>query len=53
MSRIRKCYNANCECNLNGGYCEADEVIIGSGGVCETFCPRIEDVSAEEEDDHA
>ena len=42
MSRVRKCYNENCECNIDGAYCEADEIVISDYGVCESYCPKIE-----------
>ena len=42
MATVRKCYQENCECNVDGIYCDACEVIIGDGGVCETYCPKIE-----------
>lgn len=37
MSRIGKCYNADCECNLNGGYdCgEKIELYDAYMGACE------------------
>lgn len=38
MSRIGKCYNENCEYNIDGVYCDAYEVILSEDGVCETYC---------------
>ena len=37
MSAVRKCYNANCENNYMGGYCECSEITIDENGCC-TSC---------------
>jgi hypothetical protein len=37
MSAVRKCYNANCENNYMGGYCECSEIMIDENGCC-TSC---------------
>lgn len=42
MAKVRNCYNESCECNVNGAYCEADEVFIGDDGMCWTYYPKIE-----------
>jgi hypothetical protein len=42
MPCIRRCRNENCECNVDGIYCDAIEVELNEDGVCETFCPKPE-----------
>jgi hypothetical protein len=36
MPSIRRCRNENCECNVDGSYCDAIEVELNEDGVCET-----------------
>jgi hypothetical protein len=48
MARVRKCYNENCECNIDGAYCDSCEIIISDGGVCESYCPKIEEDNEED-----
>lgn len=50
MSVVRKCHNKSCECNIDGAYCDACEITIGEGGVCESFYPRIETQDKENEE---
>lgn len=40
MADIRKCYNAECEFNVEGIYCDACEIIISDCGMCDSFYPR-------------
>ena len=42
MPCIRRCRNENCECNVDGCYCDAVEVELNEDGVCETFYPKLE-----------
>ena len=49
MANVRKCYNESCECNVYGTYCDASEIVIGDGGVCETCYPK-SDLSENEEE---
>jgi hypothetical protein len=49
MAAVKKCYNENCECNVDGAYCDACEVTIGDDGMCETYFPKIK---ANTEDDN-
>ena len=42
MATIRKCYNETCECNVEGAYCDACEIIISDSGMCESYYPRAE-----------
>ena len=42
MPSIRRCRNEDCECNVDGIYCDAIEVELNEDGVCETFCPKLE-----------
>ena len=37
MSAVRKCYNANCENNYMGGYCECSEITIDENGCCTSY----------------
>ena len=43
MANVRKCYNESCECNVYGAYCDATEIVISDGGVCETYYPKSEE----------
>lgn len=38
MAVVRKCYNKDCECNIDGAYCGADEIIISEDGACDSCC---------------
>ena len=40
MADVRKCYNAECEFNVEGIYCDACEIIISDCGMCDSFYPR-------------
>lgn len=40
MSRVRKCYNADCENNYNGAYCEGCEITVDENGCCTNFFPK-------------
>ena len=40
MANIRRCYNENCECNIDGCYCDGVDIVIGSDGYCEDFVPK-------------
>jgi hypothetical protein len=42
MATVRKCYQGDCECNVDGCYCDAYEVIIGTNGDCLTYCQKSE-----------
>lgn len=42
MATVKKCYQVSCECNVDGAYCDACEVVISVDGVCETYWPKIE-----------
>ena len=48
MSRVRKCYNESCECNVDGAYCDACEITISEYGVCESYCPKLEEKNDKE-----
>lgn len=43
MATVRKCYQEDCECNIDGAYCDACEVIIGTNGDCLTYCQKCEE----------
>ena len=49
MANIKRCYNENCECNVDGCYCDGIDIIIGSEGCCESFIPKIIDNEEEKE----
>ena len=49
MTNIKRCYNENCECNIDGCYCDGIDIIIGSEGCCESFVPKIENEGEAEE----
>lgn len=40
MADVRKCYNAECEFNVEGIYCDACEIIISDCGMCDSFYPK-------------
>ena len=40
MANIRRCYNENCECNIDGVYCDGVDIVIGADGCCEDFVPK-------------
>ena len=40
MSVVGKCYKADCEHNLNGIYCECDEIDIDENGCCTCYFPK-------------
>lgn len=50
MSSIRKCYNANCENNFEGAYCDGCEVVIDECGMCCSYVPK-EQVCGQEQSD--
>ena len=43
MASVRKCYNEECECNVEGIYCDACEITISDCGICESFFPKIKE----------
>lgn len=47
MATVRKCYEETCECNVDGLYCDAYEVIIGCNGNCVTYCEKDEEYANE------
>lgn len=47
MATVRKCYEETCECNVDGLYCDASEIIIGANGYCVTYCEK-DEVNANE-----
>ena len=40
MSVVRKCYNADCENNYMGAYCECSEITIDTDGSCGCYFPK-------------
>jgi hypothetical protein len=48
MVNVRKCFNENCECNVDGVYCEASEIVIDHYGMCGAYYPK----SEEQDDDN-
>ena len=40
MSVVRKCYNADCENNYTGAYCECSEITIDENGYCTCYFPK-------------
>lgn len=40
MATVRKCYRGDCECNVEGAYCDACEVIVGTAGDCLTYTQK-------------
>ena len=48
MCAVRKCYNANCENNYMGGYCECSEIIIDENGCCTSYFPKSKDEESED-----
>jgi hypothetical protein len=37
MANIRRCYNENCQWNIDGSYCDGVDIVIDSDGCCEDF----------------
>lgn len=48
MSVVRKCYNADCENNYMGAYCECCEITISDGGTCDSYFPKAKEVDNEQ-----
>ncbi len=51
MSKVRKCYNANCENNYEGAYCECCEIALDESGCCCCYTPKQKETKGEEYED--